>query len=1036
MVGFRFLLAGTAMLVLAAPLSAQQSTGIVTGRVVDRQTTRPLAAAQVRVSGTNRGASTDEAGSFRITGLPAGATILIAQRIGYAPVTRTVTVAADGAVTADFGLTASATTLDQVIVTATGQTERRRESGASTATIDGSQVVKAAVSTFADVLSSRSPGVVVQQAAGESGAGSRIRIRGSNSISLSNDPLMIVDGIRVDNSANSTAIGTGGQQPSRYNDINPENIESIEIIKGPAAASLYGTAAANGVIQITTKKGRAGKTKWDGYLEYGNLTDVNEYPANFRSFGKTATGTLVGNCSLFSRVSTAATKCVGVDSTINHFPLDAASMIDDGNRRIAGLSASGGGETATYFLAGEYQKEQNVIEVNAQQRLNMRTNLRGQLAKNLDAQISIGYSNSDLRRPQNDNNAFGVVSGSLLGKAADCGPGGLAAQHPTLCVNGAGAIDSVSRGYFNGYLAPKAFYNINTRQGIQRLTGGLTSNWTPTSWLSLNGTFGGDVDQRSDHETLQPAVLAYNQNTLDGYRNVFRAQVYNYTAGLNGQAVYSFSPSLKFTTTLGTQYTDVFFARTDAQGAKLLGGTNSLAGTNARFVVSEQTSDVRTLGFIAREQLAWRDRVFLVAGVRTDRNSAFGTNFPRIYYPSISSSWVVSEEGFFPKVDAISSLRVRAAIGSAGQNPGYLAAEQTLSPVAVVAAGTDFPGFTVGGAGNPNLKPERSREVEAGFDVGLLHDRLYFEYTHYDKSTKDALVNVNLAPSLGSSPSRFQNLGKVRNYGDELLARVMVLDRRNVKFDFTANGSWNTNNLDDLGVDALGNPIPPVFFNGSTQVFKTGFPLGAYFVKPITSFTDLNGDGLIGCPTGPAPAAGSATCEVTLGDSAVFRGTPFPKLELSFSPQLSIGNFIRMSATFDRRTGQKLFNNTAYFRNVSIGNGAAVQMPSSANLREQAAATAGRFSGANFTYDGFIENSSFTKLREVAITLSLPQRIAARAGAASADLTFAGRNLKTWSDYSGVDPEVNSVAQAQFSTSDFLTLPQVRYFTARLALSF
>ncbi len=1025
--GYRFLVVGVAALALAAPLAAQTSTGTVSGRVIDRQTSRPIASAQVRVTGSTRGASTDESGVYRITGMPAGNATIVAQRIGYAPISRTVTVAATGTTTVDFALTISATTLDQVVITATGQSERKRESGVSTSTIDSSQVNKAAVSTFADVLSSRSPGVVVQQAAGESGAGARIRIRGSNSISLSNDPLVIVDGIRVDNSAGSTAIGTGGQQPSRFNDINPEEIENIEIIKGPAAAALYGTAAANGVIQITTKKGRAGKTKWDGFSEYGRLHDVNKYPSNYRSFGRRADGTLVTNCSRAARVSLAATKCVSVDSTISNNPLSVAGMESDGNRRIAGLSAAGGSDVATYFLSGEYQKEQNVIQVNGQQRLNIRTNVRGQLAKSLDAQISIGYTNSDLRRPQNDNNAFGVVSGALLGKAADCGPNGLNLQHPTIC-----GADTVSRGYFNGNLDPKAFYNINTRQNVQRITGGLTSNWTPLNWLSFNGTLGADVDNRNDNETLQPAVLAYSQNTLDGYRNVYRAQVYNYTAALNGQAVYEFRPTLKFTSTLGSAYTDVYFARTDATGAKLLAGTSSLGGTNARFAVGEQTSDVRTLGFIGREQLAWRDRVFLTAGVRTDRNSAFGTNYPRIYYPSLSGSWVVSEENFFPKIQAISSLRVRAALGSAGQNPGYLAAEQTFSPVAVVAAGTDFAGFTVGGAGNPNLRPEKSTEAEGGFDLGLFKDRVSVEYTHYNKITKDALVNVNLAPSLGTSPNRFQNLGKVRNYGDEALLRMSVLDRSNLKFDFTVNGSWNTNHLDNLGVDANGIPIPPIFFNNGNQTFKTGYALGAYFTKPILSYADKNGDGLIGCPTGP----GTPDCEVTLGDSAGFRGNPFPAAEISFSPSLSIGSAIRVMATLDRRSGQKLLNLTNYFRDISIGNGEGTQNPSASNLQRQAAATAASFSGSNFTYDGYIESSAFTKLREVAVTLSLPQRLAARAGAGSASLTFAGRNLKTWSKYSGIDPELNSNAQAQFTTTDFLTAPQVRYFTARLALSF
>ena len=891
------------MLALATPLLAQRGTGTITGQVIDRQTTRPLVGAQVRVTGTDRGALTGEGGAYRITGVEAGNVTVAAQRIGYAAVSRAVTVTPDGTTTADFGLTVSVTTLDQVIVTATGQSERKRESGVTTATIDGTQIVKAAVSTFADVLSSRSPGVVVQQAAGESGAGARIRIRGSNSISLSNDPLIIVDGIRVDNTANSTAIGTGGQQPSRYNDINPENIASIEIIKGPAASSLYGTAASNGVIQITTKKGRVGRTRWETYAEYGKLRDVNDYPVNYRSFGKTPAGALVTNCSLIARTSTAATRCVAVDSTITNFPLEAANMIDDGNRRIAGLSASGGSDVATYFLSGEYQKEQNVIALNGLQRLNIRTNLRGQLARNLDANVSIGYTNSDLRRPQNDNNAFGVVSGSLLGKAADCGPGGLAARHAALC-----GTDTLSRGYFNANLDPKAFFNINTRQRVQRLTGGVTSNWTPISWLSFNGTFGADIDHRSDTETLPPAVLAYSVNTLDGYRGVYRAQVYNYTSSLNGQAVWTPTPDIK--------------AHDDTRHAvhgRLPGAhrclrceaarRDGLAGRDERALL-DQRADVgrpharlprpRAVR-VARQGVPHRRRAH-----RSEQRLRYELS-PDLLSLRSAAPGCSSEEEFFPKVDAISSLRLRAAVGSAGQNPGYLAAERTYSPVAVVAAGTDFPGFTVGGAGNPNLKPEKSTEFEGGFDLGLLGDRVNLEYTHYNKITKDALVNVNLAPSLGSSPSRFQNLGQVRNYGDEVLVRIAAVDRRNVTLDFTASGSWNTNHLDDLGVDALGNPIPPVFFNGSTQVFKTGFPLGAYFVKPIVSFADNNGDGLIGCPTGP----GTPACEVTLGDSAGFRGTPFPKMELSFSPQLALGSMIRVSATFDHRNGQKLFNNTS-----------------------------------------------------------------------------------------------------------------------------
>ena len=1026
--GYRRLLAGVIALACAAPAWAQ-GTGTITGRVIDRQSQRPVASAQIRIVGSARGAQTDETGAYRIVNAPIGVTQLVAQRIGYGPQSRTITVSENGSVTADFQMAIAATTLDQVLVTATGQSERRRENGAVTASIDGSILNKAAISTFADALSSRAPGVVVQTASGETGAGSRIRIRGSNSISLSNEPLIILDGVRMDNTPESTAIDVGGQLPSRLNDINSEEIESIEVIKGPAAAALYGTAASNGVIQITTKKGRAGKVRWDAFGELGNLQSVNAYPLNLRSYGKTAAGTLVTNCSLFSRTSGRASACVAIDSTTGNNPIAAAGVFRDGNRRIAGLSAAGGSDAMTYFLSGEYQKEQNVIQINNQQRMNIRTNVRAQLARNLDAQVNIGYVNSDLRRPQNDNNSFGV-SASLLGGAADCRPGALgtggAKDHPGLCLGG---TDTVSHGFFNRGISPYDFFNIDTRQVVQRLTGGLTSNWTPLSWLAVNGTFGADINHRADTQTLQPDVLQVSETSVEGSRGVYRAIINNFTTSLNAAATYDPTPTLKLTTSVGTQYVDAGITRTDAFGAKLLAGTGSLAGTSARFAVSELSQDVRTLGFLGRQQIAWRDRAFLTIAARTDKNSAFGANFQRVIYPSVSGSWVLNEESFFPTIGAVSSLRVRAAIGSAGQNPGYLAAEQFYTPVTAIVRAADVPAFTVGGSGNPNLKPEKSTEMEGGFDLGLFSDRVNLEYTHYNKVTKDALVNVVLAPSLGSGTNRFQNLGRVRNSGDEALLRAAVFDGRSVKVDLTVNGSWTSNRLEDLGVDENGVPIPQ-FTGGfnTTQIFKAGLSLGAYYDRAL-SFNDANNDGLIACPAG----AGSPGCEYSLADEPTYQGTPFPSVEISFSPGVSVGPYVRMTATVDHRGGQKLYNLTGYFRNSVFLNGAQVQTPNAGNLAQQAAAYAGANEGV---FTGFFEDASFTKLREVALTLTMPQSVAARLGAASASLTFAGRNLHTWTKYSGIDPELNAGAQSNFTAADFLTVPQVRYFTARLALSF
>ena len=367
-------------------------------------------------------------------------------------------------------------------------------------------------------------------------------------------------------------------------------------------------------------------------------------------------------------------------------------------------------------------------------------------------------------------------------------------------------------------------------------------------------------------------MLNVDQDHLDGYRSIDRAIVNNYTSGVNASASYDYATRFKFVSTIGTQFTDVGFTRTDAFGAKLLAGTNSLAGTTARFAVSESNSDVKTLGFLARQQVAFADRLFLTAAVRTDRNSAFGSQFNRVYYPSLSASWVVSDESYFPKINSISSFRLRAARGSSGQNPGYLAAEQFYNPVAVAVHGTDVPAFTVGGVGNAGLQPEKSTETEGGFDLGMFSDRVNVEYTYYNKLTKDALVNVNLAPSLGSATNQFKNLGSVRNSGNELVVRADVLNRDMFKADITVNGSWTKNNLETLGKDANNVPIPQ--FTGGfddTQIFKPGLPLGAYYIRAV-HYNDANKDGLIGCPSG----VGTASCEFTIDSLASFQGTPFP----------------------------------------------------------------------------------------------------------------------------------------------------------------
>ncbi|MEO7503249.1 MAG: SusC/RagA family TonB-linked outer membrane protein [Gemmatimonadaceae bacterium] len=1014
-----------------------QDQALISGEVRDRATQQPLADAQVLVVGTQRGARTDAAGQYRIVNVAPGSYQLRAIRLGYLTQTQSVTVGVGASATANFILAVTVAKLDEVVVSATGVSERRRESGVNTATLDTSDVNMAAVQNFSDVLSSRAAGVVVQQAGGTTGGGSRIRIRGSNSVNLSNDPLLIVDGIRVNNASGSLALfggsfGVGGQEPSRFNDINPEDIESVEVIKGPAAASLYGTAAANGVIRVQTKRGKAGKTVFSSHAEYGTLRNFIDFPSNFRQIGVTTTGARTINCNIEQQVRKTCTP--KPDSLVSNNPIANVSPFRNGWRESFGLNASGGGDVATYYVGGDFEREEGVYDPSFLKKHNYRANLRGQLRSNLDVTVNAGYLSSRLGLPQNDNNGFGAISGAILGKAFDCGP--------TLPRDISCGADTASRGYFNANLPSRAFFIVKTRQDVEHLITSLNSNWQPFSWLTTVGTIGYDLLTRFDHETVPANFLNVSSTYIDGYRTSNRAVVRTFTGNYAGTGAFSLRPWLRSVTTAGVQYGREDFTRTDAYGQALLPGTQSLAGTSKLFAASEVNSDVVTVGALAIQRFEFRDRLFVSASVRQDKNSAFGKDLAYIRYPAFGLSWVVGEESFFPRTRVLNSLRLRAAYGSSGQRPNFREADKYFDPVAVAVGGLDVSGVTLGGAGNAELKPEYTIEREGGFDAGMFDDRLGVEFTWYNKSTSDALIGRRLAPSLGATTTRSENIGKVRNRGYEYLVNAKLVDAKSIGFDLTVNGSLNDNKVVNLGADALGNPLPPIIFGlgGNTQRHQNGYPLGAYFGRRIESFADKNGDGFIsrvncqaygGVPNPVLP--GGPECEIVLSDTAVYLGTPFGRTELTVTPTLNLFNMLKIQALFDHRGGLTLNNGTAYFRcNSGIAQTCLAFQSKTAPLLEQAQAIS-TFMG---TRAGYFEKADFWKLRELSFTVIAPRSLSRQLRTGAVSLTVSGRNLKTWTDYTGFDPELNVQAQSNFNTADFLTQAPVRYWTTRLNVTF
>lgn len=1020
----------------AAPsaLYAQATTGTVTGRVVDRDGRQPLAGVQVFVSPT-RGATTNEAGQYRITGVPVGTVTVRTRRIGYGAISQTVTVTAGGNAVANLELERSASQLEQVVVSATGVTQRRRESGVSASNIDTTTFNLANVQNLGQVLAARTPGVIVQAPGGTAGTGSRIRLRGVSSLSLSNDPLLVIDGVIANNSTGSLTIGVGGQQVSRFEDINPEEIENIEVLKGPAATALFGTGAANGVLQITTKRGRAGRPAWNVWGEGGRQTTPVPLAdplqsVNYRQVGRNAAGGRVGACSIEAQ---ALRTCVTPDTLYTNSPFANASPFRTGGNGTGGVSVSGGSNDYQFFLSGEHERINGITQPNFLNRTNLRANVTANLLPTLNSNVSIGYVQSANGLPINDNAFAGFMSAGLLGIAFDCNRETI---RTILECGPTTRNDSLSRGYVTTNVPVTQYFAQRQQQDVGRLTIGTTNNYKPTSWLQATLRGGADLTNRYSQTLVPPNTVFLNAASIEGSRFQERSFQPNYNLQLSLIGTAQPFRWLRSNTTVGVQYLDERSARTDAFGAVLLPGVSSLNGTNARFSVNEVNSRVRTTAGYVEQRFEARDRLFVTLGMRADESSVFGDDFSLVYYPSANVSWVLSEEPFFKKPDWLGTLRVRAGYGRAGNRPNFRQAFTTFSPVAVNATAPDasIPAAVFNTTGNASLRPEIAGELEGGVEATFLKERLRIELTGYDRNTRDLLVARNLAPSLGVSATQFINVSSMSTRGFEGAVTATLVQSRNFTFDQTVNLTTFRNE-----VGPLGNGIAPIPLNNARQFLREGYPAGGFFQRKIVSYSDLNGDGLISrinCPTYAGVAnpqqTGGPRCEVVLSDSLEYLGSPIPTREMSFLSNMTVFRNFTINALVNYRGGVKQWNNTREFRN----NGGFANGPDfwdrRSPLSEQVKAVA-RGMGSSA---GYIENAEFVRLSELALTAALPQRVARLARVRGLALTLAGRNLALWSPYTGFDPEVNSNNGANFTTFDFLTNPPPRRYTARITANF
>jgi len=1024
--------AGIAAALFASALTAQAQQGRVTVRVTDAANQQPVAQAQVQLVGTTLGGLTGPEGKFTIRGVPAGTHDVRVLRVGYGEQKKQVQVAGDQEATVDFAISAVAISLTPVVTTATGD-QRRVEQGNSIASLDASKIAQEApIRGVEDMLNSRTAGVAVTQGT-QTGVGARVRIRGASSLSLSNDPIYVIDGIRMTSNLGSQQFGTGGNNASRVGDINADEIENVEIVKGPSAATLYGTDAANGVVVITTKRGRAGAPRWNVYGEGGYLDDRNTYPYNYTMTGHSPTDPTVGLSAAACTLPLVSTGVCAPDSLRVYSPFHdpATTPIGTGNRYQVGGNLSAGTEALRYFVSGEREEETGVLELpqfeidrlraekapirdwtkrpNTLARNTVRLNVNSNVGSTLDLALNAGYINLQQRYTLESNATAGIGSQAFGGQGfRDNGT-----------VSGTGTPLMGYRAWTPGYT-----WQEKTGQGINRFIGSANATWRPVAWNQTRMTFGTDLTDRVDDDLLYrgegpPLTATYRLGLKGNARTNIRNTTLDLTSGAN------FNPNtwLNSRTTLGAQYVNYQFDLGQCGGSELPPGAQTCSQIITANNMSEATTLQKTLGFFLEQTVAMRDRLFITGAVRTDQNSAFGTNFQSVWYPKASVSWIISDEGFFPQMGWLNSLRLRSAYGAAGVQPGPNDALRFLSANSINLKGTDTPVIQNNTLGNNELKPERTTELEGGFEAKMFNNRFSLDVTGYQKKTKDALIAAVIPPSNGTGATTvLQNLGAVRNQGLELLTNTQIVDKRNFAFDLTVNGSFNKNKLLDLG------GTPPQI--GTITRVVEGYPLFGWWAYAINKIDDKNKDGILTYNADPTKN------EVSVDDSMSYRGYTQPTRIFTATPGFEFLNRrLRVQALFDYRGGNKAYNNTERIRCVSRQNCNGLMNPK-ASLEEQAMAVA-TLNNPQKSLDGFLQPGDFLKLREASIRWTLPTQVANLMKARNADMVFSGRNLGTWSKYRGIDPENDFTATGGGDVpQDFQTIGLATYWTVRFNIGF
>lgn len=1005
--------------------AAWGQTGTIEGQVIDnRGETMPGVNVIVDIEGANLGSTTDADGAFQINSVPAGLVEVTARFIGYGSQTKEVEVIANEVATVDFSLSTSTMNLDELVVTGTGGEVERQSLGHTISSVDVGGVENVATSSVQDALQGKIAGVSINSQSGAIDQEPKIRIRGTSSLSMSNQPLIYVDGVRVNGGGGfAPGFDAGGLgSPSGLANINFESIERVEILKGPAAATLYGSQANAGVMQIFTKQGsEESAPKFD--IELG--TTLHQMPSRFeKNAGFAETAAEQQNIENVLGVN------VGLYEPFES-PINLIDLYGTGVGQELSGSVQGGGESMTYYANLRYTHTDgpwdpqpsnfNGGAVGESSDIYKKLYFNGSLnfipTENFRLRAQTSYTNSNINIYESGITIYTPTSTTRYAKPERVGQ---VSEYDTF---GIPLFATVREGTY-----PQVTDVSDQGRFVLR------ADYFPNDNITVDASFGIDYrDQRSSNYLPFGYAVDGVAPTPDGSITIGTRQqmLWSVEGKMNWSKDFTEKISSKFV--VGLQGYHEEQNTSTGEGTNFSGPGLEVLQATASQTASSSFQEVVNAGLFAQEQIDYSDWVYFTVGVRLDASSAFGDDFNYATYPKFSLSFLPTEAFDF-EINNVSTLRFRGAWGRSGQQPGAFDRFTTFDPV----NSPEGSGVLPGNPGNPDLKPEIATEWEAGFELGLLEDRVGIEATYWDRVVEDALIDRTFAPSGGFTTPQLTNAAELEGRGVELGLNSDVIQGSNLSLNVFVNAAYLYEHVESLGGE------PPIKIDASyirdRMFIKEGYSPGSYFGTMLPAGVDFpfdsNQDGvpdsqselenyfsgpvdpgsfnsaiMVAGPDGEALPGGSTYLDHYLGKQT-------PDWEGAFGFRANLFNNFTVSTRFQYAAGNYYHHNlTNAFRRVNsaIGRNMMQSAELEAVLKNPSSSSSDRIAAARTwvndmvslsPFDGLneIEQADYIRWQNLSISYQIPTTTVERLGINNASLTLSGSNIALWSKYGGVDP--------------------------------